>query len=31
MKFNNQIAWGAAGGWQFHHHHIHLSFMGYAP
>jgi hypothetical protein len=31
MKFNNQIAWGASGGWQFHHHHIHLSFVGYAP
>lgn len=31
MKFNKQIAWGAAGGWQFHHHHIHLSFMGYTP
>jgi hypothetical protein len=24
--FNSKMAWGASGGWQFHHHHIHMSF-----
>jgi hypothetical protein len=24
--FNQRMAWGNAGGWAFHHHHLHLSF-----
>jgi hypothetical protein len=26
-KIENGLAWGAEGGWQFHHHHIHLSLF----
>lgn len=26
QRFNDTIAWGAAGGWAFHFHHTHLSF-----
>jgi hypothetical protein len=25
--FNDRIAWGAAGGWEYHFHHVHLSFQ----
>ena len=24
--FNQRLGWGNAGGWAFHHHHLHLSF-----
>ncbi len=31
VKFTQRLSWGAEGGWQFHHHHTHLSFLSSGP
>jgi hypothetical protein len=27
QRLDKHVVWGAAGGWAFHHHHAHLSFL----